>query len=100
MEDMWLWTCETCGAKTATDCDKFNAADVRCAMCGSSLVGDEKKGMTVVKADRLAAQERLYNVCKQREEAYSQRNLAPRIKADDEFADALDDLERMEADAK
>lgn len=60
MTDMWLWTCESCGAKTATECDKFDAADVRCAMCGSALVGDEQKGMAVVQANRLAALERLY----------------------------------------
>ena len=64
MTDMWLWTCENCDAKTATECDKLDAADVRCAMCGSALVGDEQKGMAVVKANRLAALERLYEAYK------------------------------------
>ena len=84
MADMWLWTCETCGAKTATECDKFNAADVRCAMCGSSLVGDEQKGMAVVKADRLAALERIYRL-------HFEGSM-------DDVDEAIDELARMEAD--
>lgn len=54
MTKLWMFTCEECGVKTATECDMLDAADVRCAMCGSALVGD-KVDVVAVNADRLAA---------------------------------------------
>ena len=94
MADMWLWTCESCGAKTATECDKFDAADVRCAMCGSVLVGDEQKGMAVVKADRLAALERIADLAAKLRAADGTSGTGPRRLA------LYRALARMEADAK
>ncbi len=103
MAEVWLWTCETCGAKTATDCDKINAADVRCAMCGSSLVGDEQKGMAVVKADRLAALERIASYARQYRKEIANRPVEENtgiFLMRRNLDEALMDLARMEDEAK
>lgn len=61
MTKLWMFTCESCGRKTASECDTIDAADVRCAMCGSALVGD-KVDVVVVSSERLAALEKALKI--------------------------------------
>lgn len=112
MTKLWMFTCESCERKTATECDMFDAADVRCAMCGSALV-DDKVDVVAVSSERLAALEELWSAFSRSEDIRAEafpglasedeqkawlKDWGDRLEpADERLENALKTLDRLEA---